>query len=194
MNLHPWDQLNNPYLVDFNKLAQPNWSNPDTFIKYTNEWKKLVAQYSFAVPNYDILMLIARFSNNIVEVGAGTGYWASLLSKLDVQVSAYDTQENDIIDYSNSYYPVNVNNHEIALKENPNSDLLLVWPDLTASWPIETITSHTRMVFYVGDYRLTGGDGFHMILSRKYSLVLRQLTISWQGTNDTLNIYTRRKN
>ena len=53
----------------------------------------LVRKYSWAIPSPEALDLIVRHVGNreIVEIGAGTGYWAKMLSQLGVKVHAFDT-------------------------------------------------------------------------------------------------------
>uniref|UniRef100_A0A7S2TMA9 Uncharacterized protein n=1 Tax=Lotharella oceanica TaxID=641309 RepID=A0A7S2TMA9_9EUKA len=48
-------------------------------------------EYAWAVPTQEALDTIKEFSpNGVVEIGAGTGYWASLLQQRGVNVIAYD--------------------------------------------------------------------------------------------------------
>lgn len=53
----------------------------------------MVRKYSWAIPSPETLDLIVRHvgSREIVEIGAGTGYWAKMLSQLGVKVHAFDT-------------------------------------------------------------------------------------------------------
>jgi hypothetical protein len=48
--------------------------------------------FSYAVPSEAALRVIKRYSpHGIVEIGAGTGYWARLLSNAGVDIQAFDT-------------------------------------------------------------------------------------------------------
>jgi hypothetical protein len=52
--------------------------------------RHLVWRYSFAVPTLMAFTAIRGLGRDVVEMGAGTGYWAWLLRKRDVNVVAYD--------------------------------------------------------------------------------------------------------
>jgi len=51
----------------------------------------LVNKYAWAVPDDRSLEIVAKYSP-IVEMGAGTGYWAKLLSDRGVDIVAYDKE------------------------------------------------------------------------------------------------------
>lgn len=53
----------------------------------------LVRKYSWAIPSPETLDLIAQHldGREVVEIGAGTGYWAKMLSQLGIKVHAFDT-------------------------------------------------------------------------------------------------------
>ncbi|KAG2453385.1 hypothetical protein HYH02_001609 [Chlamydomonas schloesseri] len=55
-----------------------------------------VRDYAYVVPTAEALGLIAEVSGGrVVEVGAGSGYWAGLLARRGVDVVAVDTGEED---------------------------------------------------------------------------------------------------
>ena len=61
------------------------------FVKATKQWRKLDRQspcwmLAFAVPSNAALAMVARYGP-IVEMGCGTGYWASLLRERGVQAA-----------------------------------------------------------------------------------------------------------
>lgn len=50
-------------------------------------------KYSWAIPNPHCLQTIADYSpKGVVEIGAGTGYWAMLLDRMGVDVLAFDAE------------------------------------------------------------------------------------------------------
>eukprot|EP00976_Prorocentrum_cordatum_P091331 1188484-Prorocentrum_minimum.AAC.2 len=55
--------------------------------------------YSWGVPSTEALEEVAHHSaNGVVEMGAGTGYWAWLLRNMGVAVSAYDIHPTNGLD------------------------------------------------------------------------------------------------
>lgn len=59
-------------------------------LKEINAWvEAYIHKYAWAIPNDDALLEIAKYSP-LIEVGAGTGYWAWLLRQLGVDILAFD--------------------------------------------------------------------------------------------------------
>jgi len=52
---------------------------------------ELIAKYAFSIPVIGILEIIADYSP-LVEVGAGTGYWAMCLTEVGAEIDAFDLQ------------------------------------------------------------------------------------------------------
>lgn len=60
---------------------------------------KVVHTYAWAVPSLEILHEIKSRADGrgIIEIGAGSGYWAGLLNKIGVDIVAYDLQPYKIL-------------------------------------------------------------------------------------------------
>src|SRR5579883_3024053 len=78
-------QTSNPYLEVIEELKKS--FSDDTLFAVARD--VLVKKYSWAVPTEEALKTIAKCAP-IVEIGAGSGYWASLLRARGVAVTAYD--------------------------------------------------------------------------------------------------------
>ncbi len=100
---------------------------------------------AFGIPSNAVLRSIISHAPRIIEVGAGTGYWSYLLSKLGADVAAYDAHPPAYIDESTSddgqnvyfgstsYYPVE-RGVTSTIFSGTCSDvadraLLIVWPN-----------------------------------------------------------------
>mmetsp|Transcript_20934 Transcript_20934/g.39793 ORF Transcript_20934/g.39793 Transcript_20934/m.39793 type:complete len:320 (+) Transcript_20934:127-1086(+) len=59
----------------------------DNFHRFVHE--PLTNHFAFAIPNQEAINLLVKYSP-IIEIGAGTGYWASLAQAAGAQVEAYD--------------------------------------------------------------------------------------------------------
>ncbi len=90
-----------------------------------------VRRYAFAVPTEAALTTIARYAP-IVELGAGTGYWAYLLRQRGVDVVAYDRFPPDRAENPNRLDPrlwtEVLAGDESVLARFPDRGLLLCWP------------------------------------------------------------------
>lgn len=81
--------------------------------------------YSFGIPNEEALETIAAYSH-IVELGAGTGYWASFLAARGVDVVAYDKAAKRG-EYVKMFFPVLQGDADYTA-EHADRALLMVWP------------------------------------------------------------------
>ena len=97
--------------------------------------------YSWGVPNDAALACIARFAGatGVVEVGAGTGYWAAALSRRGIDVRAYDAAPVDCAAAHNGHHvlastspppfaAVLQRDARNAAAAHPRRALLLCWP------------------------------------------------------------------
>lgn len=102
--------MKNPYWEEVQNLPHDGmgaWRNPSKFTpeayafpsrsgngKYKENRKSLVEKYSWAIPSDSTLDFLVNFLKKrklkVVEVGAGTGYWAWQLAQNGIDVNAYD--------------------------------------------------------------------------------------------------------
>lgn len=99
-----------------------------------------VQRYAFATPTDEAVQAIKQAATSgVVELGAGTGYWARLLHEADVDVVAFDLHpppslENEFFPAAQPWFPV-MPGDELAVARFPNRLLLLVWPTQDETWP-----------------------------------------------------------
>ena len=136
---------------------------------------RLVAVYGFAVPTDEALEAVARASPaGVVEVGAGTGYWAHQLRERGVDVVAVDIEpapsaRSEWFAGARPWHPVHRGDHGVA-GAHPDRTLLLVWPTKDAIWAASAVERYHeaggRCVVYVGEPPggRTGDAVFHALL------------------------------
>lgn len=202
--------IKNTYLHKFNALkalfALLAQENPADILEYfgTRELVRdmrdvLVRQYAWAVPSTAAIRLIARFSP-ILELGAGTGYWAYLLGLAGADVVAYDAygpaaplKVNG--DEEPPYTEVRTGEAAEAVAAHPERTLFLCWPSAGGDWADEALRiTRAQHVVFVGwrDDDMTGSLEFHDRLAREWELV-EQLDIpQWPDMRDRLFVYRRR--
>jgi len=85
----------NEYLAEYERVkvdvAKARASRTSLLSSEFDKRRGLVRKYSWAIPNAEALDTIASFGP-IVEMGAGTGYWAALLRARGVRVDAFDIE------------------------------------------------------------------------------------------------------
>jgi hypothetical protein len=207
--VHPWDVKNNPYLMLWTRV----YSEPEALAKelglklrdtgmlsISARWEA-ISRYGFAIPDHAALSLIKKKSpNGVIEIGAGSGYWAKLLGALGVLVDAYDSYTGK---YQHgfkhgSHATVNKLDHTKALSsEHAGLTLLLCWPDYQASWPAEALDFYKGdTVVYVGEGSdgCTGDSKFHGMLYENWTETDCLDIPQWFGIHDRVYIYKRGTN
>lgn len=134
-----------------------------------------VRTYSFAVPTDEALGVIAAVSpEGVVEVGAGTGYWAALLAAEGVDVIAYDvapapSSANRYFRNREPWFSMVVGD-ELDASGHPARTMLLVWPTHDEVWPSNALERFHEAggtcVVFVGELPggRTGDDRFHALI------------------------------
>lgn len=131
--------------------------------------------YAFAIPTDLALHTIADHSPaGVVELGAGTGYWAYLLAEVGVDVLAIDrapalSPDSKWFHSSQPWFPVRVGD-ESVVAHVPERSLLIVWPTRDETWAADALELFHRAggstVIYVGEGPggRTGDARFHALL------------------------------
>lgn len=167
---------------------------------------KLVKQYSWAIPNDKALDAIAR-RGPIIEVGAGTGYWASLLAARGVDVRAFDSSpmrngKNPYIDTGKdawghamqTWFPVEQGQATVAARF-PHRTLFLCWPPYAtgmASTALQAYRGNTVIFVGEGYGGCTGDNEFHDMLDERFEEVECIHIPRWASINDYLTVWKRK--
>jgi hypothetical protein len=154
----------------------------------TQLYRYIARHYSFAVPNPEVLSLVARYSP-LIDVGAGNGYWAKRLEMIGADVIAVEPNPH----VANPVFPtICVDYTEVS--HYPERTLLMVWPTKNHSWGAEAIRLYTgSTVAYIGDphYAVTGTPMIRQRLEEKgFHCTIDWPLNSWPHfLNDTLQIW-----
>lgn len=136
---------------------------------------KVLRWFGFAIPTDAAVELIAGHApNGVVEIGAGTGFWARQLANAGVDVVAYDidpppSTTNQWFAGTSPWFPVDVGTEQVVAS-HPDRTLLLVWPTRNAAWPSKCVAlfhqAGGQHVVYVGDPAgsATGSEDFQALL------------------------------
>lgn len=131
------ETISNPLLREVRELmdrfAAGGQAKVRTFVAM--ERQSLIGQYAFAIPTAETLGIVARYSP-LVEIGAGSGYWAMCLSSFGADIIAYDLfpPGGDPFNISNrnwqfrkSYFDVTKGDDKAAAAHSDRA-LFLCWP------------------------------------------------------------------
>lgn len=158
-----------------------------------------VDKYSWAIPNETALVALARVAP-LVEIGAGTGYWAHMLGERGVDVIAFDrdpvsTKQNHWHRKNRvSWFSVQEGTAEIAGRY-PDRTLFLCWPPYDEPMASLALKSYTgKRVAYIGEGYggCTADDEFHEMLGRDWNEIQEIDIPQWYGLHDHLWVYERK--
>ena len=158
--------MDNPYWAIARWMPISRWSafgsRPPGVEGYTHQnvpvnRDLLVFNYSFAIPSPGDIAFLARHiaGRPVIELGAGTGYWAWQLTQAGVDVVAYDSQEwvNNGRFTDRQFHPVHEGSIE-RIAEHPDRMLMLCWPDYNTSFALDALNA------YAGDDLIYIGEGW----------------------------------
>jgi hypothetical protein len=159
--------------------------------------RDLVGRYTFAIPSPRVITRLAKLGP-IVEMGAGTGYWARLLENAGVDVVAYDAVPvgEGLNEYHDAVNWFTVRAGEPAdLAAHCARALLLCWPPYDTPMASQCLDAYAGdTLIYVGEPRggCTANRRFFNLLDREWDAVGSSSLPQWPGIDDVLTIYRRR--
>ncbi len=180
------------------------WSRIDGYQERRAVREEAVVEYAFAVPDSHALDVIASHAP-VVEMGAGTGYWAGLLRSRGVDVVAYDLRpgyglSDEGPEARARVYTEVVEGTPADLAAHPDRSLLLIWPPLAHEGDDEEDMSvacldhwRGRFLLYVGDWNVfTASAAFHERLRTEMEEVACHVIPQWEDVHDHLWVFERR--
>jgi hypothetical protein len=175
----------NEYYEQFQELQEKSTFKGQ---QWFGERGDLVEEYSWAVPNEEVLVYLAEF-DKLIEVGAGGGYWAKCIQDEGGVVFPIDESPP-----AETY--TNIHTREINgfYEEFTDEAILMVWPPYDEPMAADVAQSEPDHICYVGEERggCTATDRFFNILDRKYGLVAKIDLPSYAGIHDNFFHYIRK--
>jgi hypothetical protein len=153
----------------------------------------LVKYYAWAIPTYEGLKEIAKYQP-LVEIGAGTGYWAYLLRQLGVNIKCYDQMPyKEQVD--NKWSKVKIGTPKTLLWVKKKRNLFLCWPPSNYPMAKECLKYFRgKYVIYIGESEggCNASDDFFNILREDYEEIEHEAWIPhWFGLHDYLSIWRK---
>lgn len=169
--------------------------------------------FAHSVPTDEALEAVADAASKlcgVVELGAGTGYWAALLRARGVDVLAYDV-EPPTLECKNRYFShafTDVLQGSVEkLGGLQDRALMLVWPynedehdDGSRPWDLDALNRFEGdVVIHCGDLEersINTSAGFSSALAKRFVEERRVTFKSWpgnRGCEDTLTVWRRRR-
>jgi tetratricopeptide (TPR) repeat protein len=157
-------------------------------------------QFAWAIPNAEALLELKKYQP-IVEAGAGTGYWASLLKPMGVDIIAYDIvpvpAKNNAWHYraKKSWSEVLAGDETVVAK-HPERTLFICWPPGDDPFAFNALSKYKGKTFiYIGEGPggANGNRDFFALLAKDWKLKSVVVIPQWPGIYDAMCIYERKK-
>lgn len=157
----------------------------------------LVHEFAWAIPCDAAIAAIVGLGKPVVELGAGNGYWASLIAEAGGTVECYDREPGRHIrgEKSKLWHPVSQGTCDVITRAHKDHALLLVWPPYDTPMGTECLLRFMEAggstLVYVGEGSggCTADDGFHRILDGHWSEAQYVCLPQWSGIHDGLSVY-----
>lgn len=180
IDYHPLPEdgrIYNPYLREVKELIESlrQGGGHDIAASLLERRAALVSKYAFSIPTAASLDIIAAHSP-LVEIGAGTGYWAMCLTELGADIIAYDARvpgEGSPWDpaagnpwHDDTWFPVEEGD-ETAAAFHPDRTLFLCWPPPENPMAINAFAAYLRAggrkLIFAGSVLSSGDASFHRL-------------------------------
>lgn len=141
---------------------------------------EIICKFGFAILTSKTVEVLRSYVP-ILEVGAGSGYWAYELRRVGVDVVATDPGTGkyrfDKCDINGGKWKFWTSVEKInaldAIAKYPRRSLLIVWPDYDETWAATALKAYEgNTVLYVGEGTggCTGNDEFHNVLDKGFPI------------------------
>ncbi len=195
--------LHNPMFAEVRELLDrfsgSGMDKARTFLSF--ERKSFLSQYAFSIPTADTLTTVAGYSP-LVEIGAGSGYWAMCLAACGAEIVAYDLippVEGPPVSVSRTnwqfrkiWHPV-LEGDETSAAANSGRTLFLCWPppeNPMASRALDLyIKAGGRTVILIGEMKpVSMGDAALYGMMKSLSTIVRRPIHGWPGMIEEMHI------
>ena len=150
--------------------------------------------YAFAIPTGVAIKTILKYGDEIVEIGAGAGYWSYLLAEAGATVRAYDNGSWSTFFNCKPWFDIRRGGPGM-IRHYPDAVVLIVWPpyDTPMAFNVATRIRVGQHLVFVGegDGGCTGDDAFFNLLESDFEEVCSVSIPQWWGLHDRLKIYRR---
>jgi|tagenome__1003787_1003787.scaffolds.fasta_scaffold20402995_1 hypothetical protein len=200
-----YDQLtpagvDNPYWELVRQLPSVSGVRPDGFARELPVGHHLLTKrYSWAIPSPGDIGWLSQVTGDrgLVEIGAGSGYWAWQARQAGIDVIAYDPADASTNPYTDGteYAPI-VRDGQTAARRHPGRALLLCWPSHNVGWAADTLRAYGGdLLVYIGQDEggVCADQDFFALLQRSWTPVgTSPHHVSWHHTSSGMTAYRRR--
>ena len=172
-------------------------------LEHFRHWEIYRKHFSFSVPDKKSIEKITKFigKDKVLEIGAGKGFHAYLLSLEGVDIVATDNYSWPAPTYGPNFMEIKKIDYKDALEKYKDRNvLMMIWPPLEGS--VGGDMSHTALqnfkgnkIIYIGEEEdgATGTKKFFKMLKKDWKLVEQVNIPQFWGIHDYAFLYKRKK-
>lgn len=158
----------------------------------------LTKRYSWAITSPGDLAWLARIvrGRGLVEIGAGSGYWAWQAAQARIDVVAYEPADPAVNPYTDGveYFRLRRADHTAAAR-HPDRALMLCWPSSGEPWAARALDVYAGdLLIYIGEERggRCAGEGFFRLLEQEWRPIgSSPHHVAWRHTTCTMTAFRR---
>jgi hypothetical protein len=158
----------------------------------------LTRRYSWGIPSPGDLAWLTNVLDRrgLVEIGAGSGYWAWQARQAGIDVIAYEPSDPADNRYTDGIeYVATLRSGHAAASRHPDRALLMCWPTHGAAWAAQSLACYAGDLFiYIGEgkTRHCADDAFFALLERHWTRIdASPHHVSWRYTRCRMTAYRR---
>ena len=186
---------------------------PKLLMEWRNHCRDFVCHlYSYATPSLAVCRKLVDtvreqgMTSGFLELGAGTGYLASILHSLGANIEAFDLhppsstlRRNEWHGCTPPFFTVQSGSETILRKRNnlKRTALLLCYPPPGSNFANRALLNYTdhggQMIVCVGEFKgLTGSPAFEGFLRNRYRCITRMPCLCWGTDASFVTVWVRR--
>lgn len=198
----------NPYLDEFMAMGDQDeyWrmsidqmmAKKDRSLNPITLRGNMCKKYAWSIPTNNLALAIKQYlpdPQKIIEIGAGTGYFAWFLSQYQIDIICFDTKPYNNNYCQNKWFEVNEGGAELS-KNYTDRALMLCWPPYNEPMAYEALKNYGgEYLIYIGEgsWGCTGDGNFHYLLDIEWDELWSEYPPNWMGIHSYDNIYKRKR-
>ena len=175
--------------IALNHVKLPSYTLLQLWRDNCRDW--LCHLYAYATPTNHALDVMKEYEP-LIEIGAGTGYWSSLLKSEAYDITPPTTSPNEFHGKVPTFTTVSQGGPEILSKTTKN--LFLCYPPPLNDMAYQCLRYFKgKFVLYVGEWQgNTANSKFEDVLERHFNLIKVVSLPNWSNTFYNLSIWERK--
>lgn len=158
------------------------------------ERKTLIKKYSFAITGPTPIQELV-LNSPIIEMGAGSGYWAAQITAAGGNVIAFDKSQplENKYGFTEQWFPIDIGGPEV-IADHTHRTLFLCWPSYRSNFAKECLDAYEgNTLIYIGEPKggACANDAFFDAIDTDW-VTLKWVDIhTWPGVHDEMTIFKR---